>query len=274
MENKIYEMVNKAVEVIRKHTSSTPKIGIILGTGLGAFARQVEADCKIEYIEIPHFSPSTVDSHTGRLIFAKIDGKEIVMMEGRLHFYEGYSMHQITFPVRVMKALGVEKLLITNACGSLNPYFEKSNLMVIDDHINLLGTNPLIGPNDERLGLRFPDMSQPYSRELIDLAEETALKTNIKLYKGVYVSMPGPILETRAEYRFLRTIGADVVGMSTVPEVIVAVHSNMKVLGISVITDECYPDALEAVGIEKIIEAASVAEPKLTQLMTEIIKKI
>ncbi|MEJ2054614.1 MAG: purine-nucleoside phosphorylase, partial [Calditrichaceae bacterium] len=217
---------------------------------------------------------STVESHAGKLIFGKIAGKDVMVMQGRFHFYEGYSMKQITFPMRIMKELGVDKLLISNASGGMNPHFSKGDLMILDDHINLLGSNPLIGPNLDEYGPRFPDMSEPYSKRLIELTEKVALENQIKIHKGTFVAVSGPNLETKAEYRFLRLCGADSVGMSTVPENIVAVHMGMEVLGISVITDECFPDALQPVNVEEIIKAANEAEPKLTLLMKEVIARI
>lgn len=258
---------------ICQHTDVKPAIGIILGTGLGALANEIQTETTISYADIPHFPVSTVESHAGRLIFGTLGNKNVMAMQGRFHFYEGYTMQQIAFPVRVMKALGCKTLLVSNACGGMNPLFAAGDIMIMTDHINLQGDNPLIGPNDDELGPRFPDMSEPYSRELIALAEEIAIAEKIRVQKGVYVAVAGPNLETRAEYRFLRAIGADVVGMSTVPEVIVAVHGGMKVLGLSVITDICFPDALEPVDIAKIIRIAGEAEPKLTLLMKRVIER-
>lgn len=266
--------IEEATQAIRNHTKHSPEIGIILGTGLGGLAEEIEKEVVIDYSEIPHFALSTVEHHKGKLIFGKISGKQIVAMQGRFHFYEGYTMKQITFPVRVMNELGAKTLLISNACGSMNPNIKKGSIMLMEDHINLQGDNPLIGPNDNTMGLRFPDMSQPYSHELIKKIEEIALDNKIQVQKGVYVAVPGPNLETRAEYRFLRAIGADVVGMSSVPENIVARHINMNVAGFSVITDECYPDALVPATFEDIIAAAALAEPKLILLMKELIKKL
>lgn len=268
------KQIKEAESYIRKQTKITPKIGIILGTGLGGLVKEIDIVDEIAYHDIPHFPVSTVESHEGKLIFGNLGGKEIMAMQGRFHYYEGYSMTQITFPVRVMYKLGIRTLLISNACGGMNPQFRKEDLMLMDDHINLLGTNPLIGPNMDEFGPRFPDMSEPYSKKLISLAETIALENKMKLQKGVYVAVTGPNLETRAEYRFLRAIGADVVGMSTVPEDIVAVHMGMDVLGISVITDECFPDSLEPVDLQEIIRAANGAEPKLTFLMKEVVKRL
>ena len=251
-----------------------PEVGIILGTGLGALGEEIEKEAVIPYDQIPNFQVSTVESHVGRLIFGKLSQKNIVAMQGRFHYYEGYSMKQITFPVRIMKALGATTLLVSNACGGMNPLFVPGDIMIITDHINLLGDNPLIGENDNSLGPRFPDMSEPYSKELCHLAERIALEEGIRVQQGVYVAVSGPNLETRAEYRFLRAIGADVVGMSTIPEVIVAVHSSMRVLGLSVVTDACLPDALKPVNIQEILKIAAEAEPKLTLLMKRVVEKI
>jgi len=271
------KQIGEAVDVIRSKTKMKPKIGIILGTGLGGLAREIKKEAVIPYDAIPHFPVSTVESHHGKLIFGTLAGKNVVAMQGRFHYYEGYSMQQIAFPVRVMSrkaGLGVETLLISNAAGGLNPQFVRGDVMIITDHINLLGDNPLIGPNDETLGPRFPDMSEAYSKKLIALAEEVALDVKIRLQRGVYVAVPGPNLETRAEYRFLRGIGADAVGMSTVPENIVANHMDMKVLGISIITDECFPDSLKPTTVEEIIEVANKAEPKLTKVMKEVVRRM
>jgi purine-nucleoside phosphorylase len=266
--------IDEAVVAIRKLTASQPCVAIILGTGLGQLADEIAVETEIPYGDIPHFPLSTVETHEGKLLFGELGGKQVVAMQGRFHFYEGYSMKQVTFPVRVMKELGAETLLVSNACGGMNPYMLPADIMVMADHINLLGDNPLIGPNDDTLGPRFPDMSEPYSSDLIALCEEVALDEKIPLKKGVYVAVPGPCLETRAEYRFLRGIGADVVGMSTVPEVIVAVHAGMKVLGLSVITDRAWPDCLEPATLEKIIAIAGRAQPKLTALMKGVVRRI
>lgn len=270
----LINMINETLEIIRKKTNENYEIGIILGTGLGGLVKEIEIDFQIDYSELPHFPLSTVESHLGKLIFGKIAGKKIVAMLGRFHFYEGYSMKQITYPVRVMKFLGVKNLLISNACGGMNPNYKRGDLMLITDHINLLGDNPLIGKNEDELGTRFPDMSEPYSLELIEIAQKAAQMNQIKIHKGVYVAVPGPNLETKAEYRFLRGIGADVVGMSTVPENIVANHMGIKVLGISIITDECFPDTLKPVSLEEILFAATEAEPKMTLIMKEVIKEL
>ncbi len=268
------EQIDQAVAAIRARTDAAPQVGIIIGTGLGQIGEAIEQTAVIEYDDIPGFPVPTVESHRGRLIFGTLGGKQVVAMQGRFHYYEGYSMEQITFPVRVMKALGADTLLVSNACGGMNPLYRCGDVMLIDDHINLLGTNPLIGPNDDTLGPRFPDMSEPYSYELLAIAEQAALDLKIRTHRGVYVAVTGPCLETRAEYRFLRGIGADVVGMSTVPEVIVARHMGMKVFGISIITDECFPDKLAPVELAHILAAAGKAEPNVTQIMVEVVKRM
>ncbi|NIR51808.1 purine-nucleoside phosphorylase [candidate division KSB1 bacterium] len=268
------ENIQEAGDFLKQKSQMTPEIGIILGTGLGSLAKEIEKESEVSYEQIPHFPVSTVESHAGRLIFGKIGNKPVMAMQGRFHYYEGYSMKQITFPVRVMKYLGAETLLVSNACGGMNPLFTPGDIMIITDHINLLGDNPLIGVNDDALGPRFPDMSEPYAEELIDLAEQIALEERLRVQKGVYVAVSGPNLETRAEYRFLRAIGADVVGMSTIPEVIVAIHGSMRVLGLSVVTDACFPDALEPVNIQKILKTAAEAEPKLTLLMKRVVERM
>jgi purine-nucleoside phosphorylase len=271
------QQINETINFLRTKTSATPSVGIILGTGLGGLAKEIKAEVVIDYADIPHFPLSTVESHHGKLIFGTLGGKSVVAMQGRFHYYEGYTMQQITFPVRVMSAkggLGVKTLLVSNAAGGMNPLFTRGDVMLITDHINLLGDNPLIGPNDDELGPRFPDMSEPYSKELIALAEKIALESKIKLQKGIFVAVPGPNLETRSEYRFLRGIGADVVGMSTVPECVVAVHMSMRVLGFSIITDECFPDALKPAKLEEIVATAMAAEPKLTTIMKEVVRQL
>lgn len=272
--SELVNKINETLSVIRKHTNENYPIGIILGTGLGGLVKEINIEHQIDYSELPHFPLSTVESHHGKLIFGTINGKKVVAMQGRFHYYEGYSMQQITYPVRVMKFLGVQTLLVSNACGGMNPLYRKGDIMLMIDHINLLGDNPLIGKNEDSLGPRFPDMSEPYSLELIKLAEEVALENKIKVHKGVYVAVPGPNLETKAEYRFLRSTGADVVGMSTVPENIVANHMGIKVLGISIITDECFPDSLKPVDVKEIIQTAMEAEPKMTLIMKEVIKRL
>jgi len=266
--------IDETVAFLRTKTASTPGIGIILGTGLGGLVKEISIEREIDYADIPHFPLSTVESHHGKLIFGTLGGKAVVAMQGRFHYYEGYTMQQVTFPVRVMKFLGVHTLLVSNAAGGMNPQFRRGSVMVITDHINLLGDNPLIGSNDESLGPRFPDMSEPYGKKLISLAEDVALGLKIRVERGVFVAVPGPNLETRAEYRFLRLIGADVVGMSTVPENIVANHMGMSVLGFSIITDECFPDTLKPTGVEEIIAIAAATEPKLTAIMKGVVERL
>jgi purine-nucleoside phosphorylase len=268
------QQIDESVAYIRSRTAMAPGIGIILGTGLGGLVKELDITCSIEYGDIPHFPLSTVESHHGKLIFGRLAGREVVVMQGRFHYYEGYTLRQVTFPVRVMKFLGVHTLLISNAAGGMNPLFRRGDVMVITDHINLIGDNPLIGPNDNDLGPRFPDMSQPYDFALIARAEHVALDARLRLQRGVFVAVAGPNLETRAEYRFLRGIGADAVGMSTVPEDIVAVHMGMRVLGFSIITDECFPDALEPVDVPEIIRTANEAEPRLTAIMKGVVAEL
>jgi purine-nucleoside phosphorylase len=272
--NDVRRALDEAVGAIRGAGDWSPELGIILGTGLGALIRDIRIDAELEYAEIPHFPVSTVESHSGRLIFGKLEGRSVVAMQGRFHFYEGYTLQQVSFPVRVMQKLGVETLFVSNACGGMNPIYRRGDLMRIDDHINLIGDNPLRGPNIDELGPRFPDMSEPYDRALGDLADRVALEAGVRMHVGVYVAVAGPNLETRAEYRFLRTIGADVVGMSTVPEVIVARHAGMRVLGISIVTDECFPDALHPVDVSEIIRVAGDAEPRMTAVMRGTVARL
>jgi len=266
--------VNEAIGIIRRKTEVKPPIGIILGTGLGGVAKEIDIHLSIPYDEIHHFPLSTVEFHKGNLIFGKLENIDVVAMQGRFHYYEGYSMQQITLPVRVMKYLGIKTLFISNACGTVNPNFRAGEIMVIEDHINLLGNNPLIGINDNTFGPRFTDMSEPYSKRLINLAEEVAQNNAIKLNRGVYAAMTGPSLETKAEYKFLRLIGADVVGMSTVPETIVARQMGLEVLAFSIITDECFQENLEPINVDLILSTAAKTEPKLCILVREVIKKI
>jgi purine-nucleoside phosphorylase len=272
--NELLKQILEAVEFLKPKLSAEPEVGIILGTGLGALAKEINADTIIDYKDIPNFPLSTVESHQGKLIFGRLSGKYVMAMQGRFHYYEGYTMKQITFPVRVMKALGVKTLCVSNIAGGMNPQYKRGDVMIIADQINMLGDNPLIGKNLDELGPRFPDMSEPYSAELIDIAENIAMEEKIKVHKGVYLAVPGPNLETRAEYRMFRDLGGDVVGMSTVPEVIVAVHTGLKVFGMTVISDECFPDVLKPVTLNEIIEAAMKAEPKLTKIMKNLIEKI
>lgn len=269
----LYDQVQESVHFIRSKWTAAAKVGIVLGTGLGNLAKQINAEAVIPYEEIPYFPSSTVETHAGNLVAGTLNGVPIAAMEGRFHAYEGYDSKQITFPVRVLKALGAEMLVVSNACGGMNPQYQRGDIMVIEDHINLLGINPLVGLNDERLGPRFPDMCEPYDKKLIDRALEVSRKENIVAHKGVYVAVLGPNLETRAEYRFLRGIGADVVGMSTVPEVLVAVHCGMRILGLSIITDMALPDALVPGDVNEIIATANAAEPKLTKIVCGVLEK-
>ena len=268
------ERVERAAEVVRTQFARQPDAVIVLGTGLGGLASRIAVEAAIEYLDIPGFPLSTVESHAGRLLCGTLSGKTVIAMQGRFHRYEGYSLQQVTFPVRVLRALGADTLIVSNACGGMHPLWAPGELMLIADHINLLGDSPLIGPNDDRLGPRFPDMSEPYDGALRRVARDVAADLRIRLREGVYVAVPGPNLETRAEYRFLRGIGADVVGMSTVPEVIVAIHGGMRVLGISIITDQCLPDALEPASVEKIIAVAGRAEPDLTALVSGVLERL
>ena len=266
------ERVQEAAVAVRERFDRAADVAIILGTGLGRLAQEIVAEATIDYGDVPHFPLSTVESHAGRLLCGTLGGKTVVAMQGRFHRYEGYSLQQVTFPVRVLRALGARTLIVSNACGGMHPLWEPGDLMLIADHINLLGDNPLVGPNDDRLGTRFPDMSAAYDDGLRVLARKVALERQIPLREGVYVAVAGPNLETRAEYRFLRAIGADVVGMSTVPEVIVAVHAGMRVLGLSIITDSCLPDALAPATVEEIIAVANAAEPKLSELVRGVLE--
>jgi len=266
--------VEEAAAVVRERFGKRADVALILGTGLGRLAAEIETPVSVDYAEIPYFPLSTVESHAGRLLCGTLVGKTVIAMQGRFHRYEGYSLQQVTFPVRVLHALGAKTLVVSNACGGMHPLWGAGDLMLIADHINLLGDNPLTGPNDDRLGPRFPDMSDAYDAELRVLARAVALARGIELREGVYVAVSGPNLETRAEYRFLRAIGADVVGMSTVPEVIVAVHAGMRVLGLSIITDLCLPDSLEPATVEQIIAVANRAEPRLTQLVTAVLERL
>lgn len=274
MDDNMMDMIKESAAFIHGKTRLVPQIGIILGTGLGSLVDGIDVSATIEYDTIPHFPVSTVESHKGRLLFGMLKKKPVVAMQGRFHYYEGYTLKQVTFPVRVMKELGITTLVVSNACGGLNPLFRGGDIMAITDHINLLGDNPLIGQNDDRIGDRFPDMYNCYDKDLIKLAEQVAMDLKIPLKKGVYVSVSGPNLETGAEYRFLRMIGADVVGMSTVPEVIAARHQGTKVLGMSIITDMGLPDALEPCSLERIIKTAAGAEPHLRNIIAGVVEKL
>ncbi|MCU0647216.1 MAG: purine-nucleoside phosphorylase [Gemmatimonadaceae bacterium] len=266
--------VDAAAEAVRAAWPHTPEVAIILGTGLGALAGAIDVEVALPYDALPHMPLSTVESHVGRLLCGTLAARRVIAMQGRFHRYEGYSLQQVTFPVRVLHALGAHTLIVSNACGGMHPLWAPGDLMLIADHINLLGDNPLIGPNDDAIGPRFPDMSAPYAPVLRDLARAVARERGITLREGVYVAVQGPNLETRAEYRMLRALGADVVGMSTVPEVIVAVHGGMRVLGLSIITDQCLPDALVPATLEHIVATAQRAEPALTTLVHEVVARL
>lgn len=267
-------MIDAAVRAVRARTSLVPDVAIILGTGLGGLVEEVAVETRIPYGDIPGFPLSTVESHAGQLLVGTLAGRRLLAMQGRFHCYEGYTPQQIAFPVRVLARLGARTLVVSNACGGMHPLWSPGDLMLIADHINLLGGNPLVGPNDDSLGPRFPDMSAPYDAGLRTLAREVALERGITLREGVYVAVTGPNLETRAEYRMLRALGADVVGMSTVPEVITAVHMGLRVLGVSIITDQCLPDALAPASLEQIIAVARGAEPRLTALVRGVLERL
>jgi purine-nucleoside phosphorylase len=268
------ENIREATGFLKNAGMEEPGIAIILGSGLSRLISLMEIDVKISYADIPHFPVSTVSFHQGEMIYGRMHGKKLMVMHGRFHYYEGYSMQELAFPVRVMKMMGVQNLLVSNACGSMNPAFLKGHLMMLTDHINLLGGNPLIGPNHDELGPRFPDMSEPYSHRLNEMMRQIAVEKGLLLHEGVYVAVPGPMLETRAEYRYLRRIGADVVGMSTVPEAIAAGHAGLPCAALSVITDECDPDNLAVADIRDILKMASLAEKDLLVLFSELIKRL
>ncbi|MCA9074781.1 MAG: purine-nucleoside phosphorylase [Planctomycetaceae bacterium] len=267
----LYDQIQEACQFIRSQWDGQPHAGIILGTGLGSLAAQIDVEAAIDYGEIPNFPTSTAISHAGRLVCGRLEGLSVMAMEGRFHMYEGYSLKQVTLPVRVFKEMGAELMIVSSAVGGMNPLHSTGDIIVVDDHINLMGDNPLIGINDDRLGPRFPDMSAPYDQELGRIVLEIARKHDIVAHRGVHSVVSGPNLETRAEYRFLRAIGADTVGMSMAPEVIVAVHAGLRSLGLSVITDMCLPDALKPAIVEEIIEVANAAEPKLTTLVCGVL---
>jgi purine-nucleoside phosphorylase len=266
--------IREAVAVVRAHTGLQPRVGIIMGTGLGGLAGEIDTEVVLPYEEIPHFPLSTLETHPGRLILGQLGPTPVVAMQGRFHRYEGYSLQEVTFPVRVMRMLGAEILVVSGISGGMNPLWGAGEMVLLDDHINLLGDNPLVGDNLDELGPRFPDMSEPYDRGLQAMAERAALEAGIRLNRGVYVALTGPNPETRAEYRMLRAMGADIVGMSTVPEVIVARHMGMRVLGLSIITDQCLPDALEPVDVPAIIATAMEAEPRLTALIRAVVTEL
>jgi purine-nucleoside phosphorylase len=270
----LYEKIQEAKAYVGQRITATPRFAIVLGTGLGGAADSIEAEVTIPYADIPHFVKATGLGHAGRLIVGTLGSQNVVAMQGRLHLYEGYSMKEITFPLRVMRSLGADELVMSSAVGGMNPHLDRGDIVVLTDHINLMGDNPLIGWNDDRLGGRFPDMSEPYSRERCDLVEKVALDNKIVVRRAVLAAVAGPNLETAAEYRFLRRMGADVVGMSTVPEVIVAVHSGMAVLALSIVSDLCPADNLQPANIAEIIKTAESTEPKLRRLVIEYLKKM
>ena len=274
MATELAEQIREAAAAVRAKSKVVPEVGIILGTGLGDFADGLQPDAIVPYGQIPHFPRSTVESHAGELHVGTLAGRPVAIMKGRVHYYEGYSMRQVAFPTRVLQAIGCRTLIVTNACGGMNPNMPAGTIVVTTDHINLMGDNPLIGVNDDALGPRFPDMSEPYSRALVALAERVALEQKIPLQRGVFVGVAGPNLETPAEYRFLRGIGADVVGMSLVPENLVAVHGGMRVLSFNVVTDACLPDALHAVNLEAVLAVARRTAPVLQRLVTEVVRRL
>ncbi len=271
--NRLGEALEESRGAVREKTSWVPEAAVILGTGLGNLARRIQTEKIVSYSEIPNFPQTTAESHKGQLVFGTLSGKKVVAMEGRFHAYEGYSMEEVTFPVRLMRGLGAKTLVVSNAAGGMNLKYRKGDLVLIEDHINLMGVNPLIGPNDDRLGPRFPDMSEPYSKRLLALTEEAAREEKLEVRRGVYLAVTGPNLETRAEYRFMRGIGADLVGMSTVAEVLVGVHMGMEILGVSVVTDLCDPDHLKPVDIKEIIRTANEAGPALDRLLEAALRK-
>ena len=274
MASELMTRIEEAAAAVRKRCALAPEVGVILGTGLGDFAHALELAAAIPYREIPHFPVSTVESHAGELHLGQLSGRSVAVMKGRVHYYEGYSMQQVAFPVRVLKALGCQTLIITNSVGGMNPNFPPGTITITTDHINPMGDNPLIGPNDESMGPRFPDMSEPYSRALVALCEQVALEQKQRLERAVFVGVAGPNLETAAEYRFLRWVGADVVGMSLVPENLVAVHGGQRVLALNVVTDACLPDNLKPVDIPEILAVAGRAAPALMRLVSEVIRRL
>jgi purine-nucleoside phosphorylase len=267
------DQIDEAIAALRLKTHAKPQVALILGTGLGAVADQIAVESRVEYNQVPHMPVATAESHSGQFVFGNLGGKHVVAMKGRLHIYEGYTAQQVAFPVRVMRMLGAETMIVSNASGGMNRNYRSGDLMIIEDHVNCLGQSPLTGPNDDRIGPRWPDMIEPYDRALVELAELIAAEQRTRVHRGTYVAVPGPNLETRAEYRMLMQF-ADAVGMSTVPEVIAAVHCGMKTFGISVITDECIPDRLKPVSVPDIVRIAREAEPKLTRLMVELIQRM
>jgi len=274
MASELLQQIREAAEAIRGRSKLQPKVGIILGTGLGDFANALEGEVVIPYQDIPHFPVSTVESHAGELHLGTLAAHPVAVMKGRVHYYEGYTMRQVAFPVRVLKAIGCDTLIVTNACGAMNPDMTPGSIVVTTDHINLMGDNPLIGENDDTLGPRFPDMSEPYSRRLVELAEQAALDLKTPLQRAVFAAVPGPNLETAAEYRYLRWVGADIVGMSLVPENIAAIHGGQRVLAFNVVTDACLPDHLKPVDIPEILAVAGRTAPALIRLVTEVVRRL
>ena len=274
MATELIHQIDEAAEAVRKRSPLRPEVGIILGTGLGDFADSLRGRVVVPYGDLPHFPVSTVESHAGELHLGELAGRPVAVMKGRVHYYEGYSMRQVAFPVRVLKALGCHTLIVTSACGGMNPDMAPGAIVIVTDHINLMGDNPLIGENDDALGPRFPDMSEPYSRALVALAERVALELQQPLPRAVFAALSGPMLETAAEYRFLRWIGADVVGMSLVPETIAAVHGGQRVLALGVVTDACLPDHLEPVSIARVLEIAERTAPALIRLVAQIVRRL
>ena len=270
----LWEEIQEAKSWLTARWNKIPRAGLILGTGLGGLATRIQTDAEFPYSEIHHFPRSTAPSHAGKLLCGTLEGIPIMAMEGRFHYYEGYSLRQVTFPIRVMKALGADTLVLTSAVGGMNPQYALGDIVVLEDHINLMPDNPLRGVNDDRLGPRFPDMSQPYDRKLVEQARSIALKLGISAHKGVLAAVPGPNLETRAEYRMLRTIGADIVGMSTVPECITATHAGLRTVAFSIVTDMCLPDALEPADIEKIVRVAGEGGKRLEQILLELFRQL
>ncbi|MFO7897925.1 MAG: purine-nucleoside phosphorylase [Planctomycetota bacterium] len=268
------ERVERCVAAVRERWAGEARVGIILGTGLGGLSQEIETEVTVPYSDIPAMPEPTLETHEGRLVLGRLAGVPVAVMDGRVHLYEGFDPLDVTLPVRVLRGLGAEVFVVSNVAGGLNRYFEIGDVVAIEDQINLMGVNPLIGPNDDELGPRFPDMVEPYDHRLIALAEDVARSHGIRLHRGVYAAMTGPSLETRAEYRLLQIVGADLIGMSTVPEVIVAVHAGLRTLGLSVVTDRCLPDALEPVNIEAIIRAGQEAEPKLKTIVMGVLDRL
>src|SRR3989338_7924992 len=272
--SKLFDRINKSAQVIWQKAAIRPEVAIILGTGLGHLSKRITKSISIPFHSIPHFSETTAVAHAGRLVLGNLGGKRIAVMDGRFHYYEGYSLEQVTFPVRVLRKLGAKILIVSNAAGGLNLHYKKGDLVLIEDHINFMGVNPLVGPNDERLGIRFPDMSEPYSERLIALAQRAAVEKGIALKQGVYLAVSGPCLETRAEYRMMQNLGADLVGMSTGPEVIVGGHGGFEILALSIVTDVCDPDHLKPLKIEEVIQVANESGPKLDDLVEAVVEQL